>query len=80
MPLAAFDPSPTPFVVLMGVGFLVGTIGHVYKSKTLIATGIGLIFMATWACRSGSTSPTAELRTRVLRGSSGDERTSTAAG
>ena len=47
MPLAAFDPSPTPFVVLMGVGFLVGTIGHVYKSNTLIATGIGLIFMAT---------------------------------
>ena len=29
------------------VGFLVGAIGHVYKSKTLIATGIGLIFMAT---------------------------------
>jgi hypothetical protein len=45
--LAAFAPSPTPFVVLMGVGFLVGSIGHVYKSKTLIATGIGLIFMAT---------------------------------
>ena len=39
VPLAAFDPSPAPFVVLMGVGFLVGTIGHVYKSKTLIATG-----------------------------------------
>ena len=53
MPLAAFDPSPTPFVVLMGVGFLVGTIGHVYKSKTLIATGIGLIFMATLALPVG---------------------------
>jgi hypothetical protein len=36
-----------PFVILMAAGFLVGTIGHVYKSKTLIATGIGLIFMAT---------------------------------
>ncbi|MGZ5359880.1 MAG: hypothetical protein ACXWF9_12990 [Solirubrobacterales bacterium] len=47
MPLAAFDPSPAPFVVLMAVGFLVGAVGHVYKSKTLIATGIGLIFMAT---------------------------------
>jgi hypothetical protein len=45
--LAAFDPSPVPFVILMGAGFLVGGIGHVYKSKTLIATGIGLIFMAT---------------------------------
>ena len=47
MPLAAFDPSPAPFVVLMGLGFLLGATGHVYKSKTLIATGIGLIFMAT---------------------------------
>jgi hypothetical protein len=45
--MAAFDPSPAPFVVLMAVGFLVGVTGHVYKSKTLIATGIGLIFMAT---------------------------------
>jgi hypothetical protein len=47
VPLAAFDPSPTPFVILMAVGFVVGAVGHVYKSKTLIATGIGLIFMAT---------------------------------
>jgi hypothetical protein len=47
VPLAAFDPSPVPFIVLMAAGFLVGTVGHVYKSKTLIATGIGLIFMAT---------------------------------
>jgi hypothetical protein len=47
VPLAAFDPSPVPFIVLMGAGFLIGTVGHVYKSKTLIATGIGLIFMAT---------------------------------
>ena len=41
VPLAAFDPSPVPFVVLMAAGFLVGTIGHVYKSKTLIAPGSG---------------------------------------
>jgi hypothetical protein len=47
VPLAAFDPSPVPFIVLMAAGFLLGTIGHVYKSKTLIITGIGLIFMAT---------------------------------
>jgi hypothetical protein len=31
----------------MAVGFVVGAVGHVYKSKTLVATGIGLIFMAT---------------------------------
>ena len=47
MPLAAFDPSPVPFVILMAVGFVVGAVGHVYKSNTLIITGIGMIFMAT---------------------------------
>jgi hypothetical protein len=47
VPLAAFDPSPAPFVVMMAVGFLVGGIGHLYGSKTTIATGIGLIFLAT---------------------------------
>jgi ethanolamine ammonia-lyase large subunit len=47
VPLAAFDPSPAPFVVMMAVGFIVGAIGHLYESKTMIATGIGLIFLAT---------------------------------
>jgi hypothetical protein len=47
VPLAAFDPSPVPFVVMMAAGFLLGGIGHLYTSKTLIATGIGLIFLAT---------------------------------
>ncbi len=45
--LAAFTPSPVPFILLMFAGFLVGAIGHVYKSKTAVATGIGMIFMAT---------------------------------
>jgi hypothetical protein len=45
--LAAFSPSPVPFVVLMTVGFLVGATGHVYRSRALVATGIGLIFIAT---------------------------------
>ena len=47
VPLAAFDPSPVPFLILMAAGFVIGGIGHLYESKTLIATGIGLIFMAT---------------------------------
>ena len=45
--LAAFSPSPVPFVVLMTVGFVVGVTGHVYRSRALVATGIGLIFIAT---------------------------------
>ena len=45
--IAAFSPSPAPFIVLMAVGFLVGVAGHVYRSRALVATGIGLIFVAT---------------------------------
>ena len=45
--LLAFSPSPTPFVALMTLGFLIGVAGHVYRSRPVIATGIGLIFIAT---------------------------------
>jgi hypothetical protein len=45
--LAAFSPSPIPFIVLMALGFLIGAAGHVYRSRPLIATGIGMIFIAT---------------------------------
>ena len=31
----------------MGLGFLVGVVGHVYRSRPLVATGIGLVFIAT---------------------------------
>jgi hypothetical protein len=44
---AAFSPSPVPFIVLMAVGFLVGVAGHLYRSRPLVATGIGMIFIAT---------------------------------
>ena len=47
MVLAAFAPSPVPFIALMALGFLVGVAGHVYGSRPVIATGIGLIFIAT---------------------------------
>jgi hypothetical protein len=45
--LAAFDPSPVPFIALMGLGFLIGVTGHIYRSRTAIATGIAMIFCAT---------------------------------
>jgi hypothetical protein len=44
---AAFEPSPLPFIALMGLGFVVGVAGHIYKSRTAIVTGIGMIFVAT---------------------------------
>ena len=47
MALFAFSPSPLPFVVLMALGFVVGVTGHVYRSRPMVATGIGLILIAT---------------------------------
>jgi len=44
-----FQVSPTFFVVLLGVGFLVGVFGHIVESKTLVALGIGMVFSATVA-------------------------------
>lgn len=45
--IAAFSPSPAPFIALMALGFLIGVGGHVIRSRPLIATGIGLILIAT---------------------------------
>ena len=47
MLLAAAETNPVPLIVLVLLGFLVGTGGHVYKNKTAIATGIGLVFLGT---------------------------------
>ena len=38
---------PGPFIALMVVGFLIGVAGHLTSSRTLVATGIGMIFLAT---------------------------------
>ena len=40
-----FDPDPLPFIALMGLGFVVGAAGHLYKSRTAVATGIGMIYL-----------------------------------
>jgi hypothetical protein len=44
---AEFRTSPTPFIVLMGIGFLIGIGGHLYGSRFIVAIGITLIFLAT---------------------------------
>ena len=41
------DLSPRAYIALMGIGFVVGTAGHVVKSKAMVATGILMIFLAT---------------------------------
>lgn len=45
--LAAIDPQPEPFIALMGLGFLIGMAGHVYKRSWVVATGIAMVFLAT---------------------------------
>jgi hypothetical protein len=44
---AAAGISPLPLAALVVAGFAVGICGHVYGSKTAIATGIGLIMLGT---------------------------------
>jgi hypothetical protein len=41
------DPNVAAFIVVMLLGFMVGTYGHIIKSRALIITGIVLIFGAT---------------------------------
>jgi hypothetical protein len=46
-PGGEFRVSPSFFLALLGIGFLIGTIGHIVKSRTLVAIGVILIFGAT---------------------------------
>lgn len=46
-PGGEFRVSPSFFLVLLGLGFLIGTIGHIVKSRTVVAIGVILIFAAT---------------------------------
>jgi hypothetical protein len=48
-PLAALLPrSPTPYVVLMLVGFVIGILGHLTRTRWLIASGVILIFLGAF--------------------------------
>ncbi len=46
-PSGEFRVSPTFLVVLLLLGFLIGTVGHIIKSRTLQIAGVLLIFAAT---------------------------------
>ncbi len=41
------DPNVAPFIILMLLGFFVGTYGHIAHRRALIITGIVMIFAAT---------------------------------
>ena len=40
--------DPKRYLILLGVGFAVALLGHLTRTKTLIATGVALIFLATF--------------------------------
>jgi hypothetical protein len=42
-----FEVSPSFFIVLLVLGFAIGTFGHLIKSRTLVAAGVILVFAAT---------------------------------
>ena len=46
-PSGEFRVSPTFLIVLLLLGFLIGTVGHIIKSRTLQISGVLLIFAAT---------------------------------
>jgi len=52
-PTPEFGANPKPFIALMLVGFVVGVFGHITKSKTTVALGIGLIFLGTFVLPLG---------------------------
>jgi hypothetical protein len=55
MLLAATDTIPAaPVLIFMALGVLIAIFGHASKSRTLIVTGIVILFMATAAMVVGA--------------------------
>jgi hypothetical protein len=44
----SFTASPTPYVALMLAGFVVGILGHLFRSRTLVTVGVLAVFLATF--------------------------------
>ena len=42
-----FSPDPQPYIAIFVIGFMVAVLGHIAQSKTLIATGLLMIFLST---------------------------------
>jgi hypothetical protein len=47
-PHPEFGTDPRPFVAMMIAGFVIAVFGHITRVKTLVALGIGLVFLATF--------------------------------
>ena len=46
-PTGDWRAEPEAFMLLLLAGFAVGILGHIFKVKTMVATGILMIFLAT---------------------------------
>jgi hypothetical protein len=46
-PTGDWRSEPEAFVALLLAGFAIGILGHVFRFKTMVATGIVLVFLAT---------------------------------
>ena len=46
-PVGASDVSPGLLLGLLGLGFLIGIVGHLADSRPVVALGVGLVFLAT---------------------------------
>ena len=42
-----FQVSPTAFIILFGIGFAVGTLGHIFRVRLLVGLGVTLVMLAT---------------------------------
>ena len=40
--------DPKRYLMLLGIGFVIAVLGHLTRTKTLIAVGLALIFLATF--------------------------------
>lgn len=45
LPVGLLPHSPGPYIALMLIGFAVGILGHLTRSRWLIASGVALIFL-----------------------------------
>ncbi|MEA2474723.1 MAG: hypothetical protein QOE06_2638 [Thermoleophilaceae bacterium] len=45
--LPTINPDPGSYIMLLGGGFIIATMGHLFKVKIMILAGIAMIFSAT---------------------------------
>lgn len=48
LPSESAGTDPKRYLILLGVGFVIAVLGHLTRTKTLIAVGLALIFLATF--------------------------------